>query len=87
METRECYVIKENDLLGTNSDWVSVLYMRRKFKKKGVKRIEGSSNNTGEEMWRRIIAKYISSIRDAFMGIFIVLFWVVVEKEKKLATS
>lgn len=34
METRECYVIKENDLLGTNSDWVSVLYMRRKFKKK-----------------------------------------------------
>ena len=84
METRECYVIKENDLLGTNSDWVIVLYMRRKFKKKGVKRIDGS--NIGEEMWRRIIAKYISSIRDAFMGIFIVLFWVV-EKEKKLATS
>lgn len=53
----ECYVIKENDLLGTNS---VCRY------KEGVKK-DGKSNR-GEEMWIRIIAKYISSIRDAFMG-------------------
>lgn len=57
----ECYVIKENDLLGTNS------VCRRRRREKGVKRMDKKATRR-EEMWIRIIAKYISSIRDAFMG-------------------
>lgn len=50
----ECYVIMENDLLGTNKK-------PRNVDEEGVKE--------GEEAWKRIIAKYNSSIRDAFLGL------------------
>jgi hypothetical protein len=47
--------------LGTNS------VCRRE--EKGLKGLRMKKKATrGEEMWIRIIAKYISSIRDAFMG-------------------
>lgn len=48
----------ENDLLGTN----------RKAKKGETKGLKGKKPG-GEEAWKRIIAKYISSIRDAFLGL------------------
>lgn len=48
----------ENDLLGTN----------KKAKKGETKGLKGKKPG-GEEAWKRIIAKYISSIRDAFLGL------------------
>lgn len=45
----------ENDLLGTN--------------KKAPNVVDGEGVKKGEEAWKRIIAKYNSSIRDACLGL------------------